>query len=107
MAVFFTGSQMLAGQISLSTLSDSKLCPMLYTGIFAIPITLMSFSRTLDHISWLCIPACISILVAGVVGMAAAGAYPAPDRHISATVPTNFYDAFVSITNPVFAYGKM
>ena len=36
--------------------------------------------------------------------MAAAGAYPAADRAIAATVTTSFYEAFVSITNPVFAY---
>lgn len=38
--------------------------------------------------------------------MAAAGAYPVPaaDRQLAATVSTSFYTAFVSITNPVFAY---
>lgn len=79
---------------------------MLYTGIFAIPTLLLSFPRTLDQLSWMCIPSCISILVAGIVGMAAAGAFPAPEaeRHVAVTVSTSFYTAFVSITNPVFAY---
>lgn len=36
--------------------------------------------------------------------MAAAGANPAPDRHVDIALPSNFYDAFLSITNPVFAY---
>ena len=43
-------------------------------------------------------------MIAGIVGMAAAGAYPAADRQVSATAPTNFYNAFVAVTNPVFAY---
>ena len=103
-AVFASGSQLLAGQISLAALSDNKLCLMLYTGIFAIPTLLLSFPRTLDQLSWMCIPSCISILVAGVVGMAAAGAFPVADRHVAITVSTDFYTAFVSITNPVFAY---
>lgn len=64
----------------------------------------MSFPRTLDQLSLLCIPSCICILVAGIVGMAAAGANPAPDRHVDVTLSPNFYNAFVSITNPVFAY---
>jgi hypothetical protein len=106
MAIFFTGSQLLAGQIALSALSDNKLCLMLYTGIFAIPTLLLSFPRRLESLSWLCIPSCACILIAGIVGMAAAGAYPAADRHVSATAPTDFYHAFVAITNPVFAYGK-
>lgn len=106
MAVFFTGSQLLAGQIALSALSDNKLCLMLYTGIFTIPTLLLSFPRRLESLSWLCIPSCACILIAGVVGMAAAGAYPAADRHVSATAPTDFYHSFVAVTNPVFAYGK-
>lgn len=72
-AVFATGGQLLAGQIALAALSDSKLCLMLYTGIFAVPTLLFSFPRTLDNLSWLCIPSVISILVAGVVGMIGAG----------------------------------
>ena len=88
----------------MAELSNNKLCLMLYTGIFAIPTLLLSFPRTLDQLSWMCIPSCISILVAGIVGMAAAGAFPAADRHLDVTVSTSFYTAFVSITNPVFAY---
>ena len=43
-------------------------------------------------------------MVAGIVGMASASANPAPDRHVDIVRSTNFYDAFVSITNPVFSY---
>ncbi|KAK5303203.1 hypothetical protein LTR99_004964 [Exophiala xenobiotica] len=103
-AIFATGSQLLAGQITLGVLSENKLCLMLYTGIFAVATLVLSFPRTLDSLSWLCIPSCICILVAGVVGMAAAGAHPAPDRHIDIARSASFYDAFVSITNPDFAY---
>lgn len=99
-AIFATGSQFLAGQIALASLSDSKLCLMLYTGIFAIPIHLCSFPRTLDRVSWLSTAAVIGILVAGIVGMVGAGINPVPGRTISATVSTDFVTAFVSITNP-------
>ncbi len=103
-AVFATGSQMLAGQISLAALSDGRLCLMLYTGIFAIPVLLLSFPRTFDKLAWCSIPACLSILIAGLVGMIGAGRNPTPDRVVQATAPADFYHAFVSITNPVFAY---
>jgi len=36
--------------------------------------------------------------------MAGAGANPVPDRIVQATVKQNFYNAFLAITNPVFAY---
>ncbi|KAF2220431.1 transmembrane amino acid transporter, partial [Elsinoe ampelina] len=103
-AVFATGGQLLAGQIALASLSDNRLCLMLYTGIFAIPTTLISFPRTFDALSWISIPSVISITVAGIVGMIGAGLYPTPEREVRAAVSSDFYTAFFSITNPVFAY---
>lgn len=105
-AVFATGGQLLAGQIALASLSDNKLCLMLYTGIFAVPTLLLSLPRTLDGLSWISIPSVISISIAGIVGMVGAGLHPTPDRVIDITPPqgTTFFTAFISITNPVFAY---
>ena len=120
-AIFATGSQMLAGQISLGSvsqgsehlpltlqskipqLSDSRLCLMLYTGIFAIPITIGSLARTLDQLSWLSVLAVLSILIAGIVGMIGAGInFPIADFSIA--VKTDFVSAFISVTSPVFSY---
>jgi amino acid permease len=103
-AVFATGGQLLAGQIALAALSDNKLCLMLYTGIFTIPTLLCSLPRTLDRLSWLSVPSVISILVAGIVGMVGAGLNPVPDRVVQMAVSSDFFTAFISITNPVFAY---
>jgi len=102
-AIFATGSQLLAGQIALGALSDSKLCLMLYTGIFAIPTLICSLPRTLDRLSWLSVPSVICILVAGILGMIGAG-IEFPHADISAAVKTDFVSAFISVTNPVFAY---
>ena len=102
-AVFATGGQILAGQIALASLSDSKLCLMLYTGIFAIPTLLFSLPRTLDQLSWLSVPSVISILVAGIVGMVGAGTnFGISDW--SVVISTDFTTAFISVTNPVFAF---
>jgi hypothetical protein len=103
-AIFATGGQVLAGQIALSTLSDNRLCLMLYTGIFAIPTFLFSLPRTLDNLSWLSIPSVISIIVAGIVGMIGAGLNPVAGRAVDITTSTSFVSAFIAITNPVFAY---
>jgi hypothetical protein len=94
----------LAGQIALDALSDSKLCLILYTVIFAIPTLIFSFPRTLDRLTWLAVLSTISILVAGVVGMIGAGAEPKPHRQTDVAKSTTFYSAFFSITNPVFSY---
>ena len=103
-AVCGTGSQMLAGQLALSELSDHRLCAVAFTGIFATAITLFSFPRTLDQLAWLSIIAAASIIIAGVVAMAGAAAVPVAPGDIAITVATDFTSAFVSITNPVFAY---
>ena len=102
-AVFATGGQLLAGQIALGSLSNSKLCLMLYTGIFTIPTFICSLPRTLDRLSWLSVPSVFSILIAGIVGMIGAGV-SFPVANISVTANTSFVVAFISVTNPVFAY---
>jgi amino acid permease len=89
-AVCATGSQLLAGQIALSTLSGNKLCLMLYTGIFTIPTLLLSFPRTLDQLSLLSVLSCICILAAGVVGMGAAGGLESP-KTIKIASSASFY----------------
>lgn len=106
-AIFGTGSQLIAGQTALASLSENKLCAMLYTGIFTIPVLLFSVPRTLDRLSWLSILAVLSILVAGVVGMVGAGLHPVAGGEsgpIYIAKSSGFVDAFISITNPVFAY---
>jgi amino acid permease len=103
-AIFACGGQLLAGQIALAALSDNKLCLMLYTGIFAIPTLLCSLPRTFHGLSWLSIASVLSILVAGVVGMAAAGISPDASRSVQVAVSSDFYTAFTSITNPVFSF---
>lgn len=102
-AVFATGSQLLAGQISLASLSDNKLCLMLYTGIFTIPVLLFSLPRTLDQLSWLGYAAALSIFIALFIGMVGAGV-SFPVAPIDVVRSSNFTTAFISITNPVFSY---
>lgn len=77
---------------------------MLYTGIFAIPTLMCSFPRTFDGLSWLSIGSVCSIMVAGIVGMIGAGLHSEPGREVAIFQTTTFFDAFISVTNPVFAY---
>lgn len=103
-AIFACGGQLLAGQISLAALSDNKLCLMLYTGIFAVPTLLFSLPRTFHGLSWISIGSVLSIFIAGIVGMAAAGISTNPERVVEVAATSDFYTAFVSITNPVFSF---
>lgn len=103
-AIFATGGQLLAGQIAITSLSNGRICSLAGAGIYAAVTLVASFPRTLDRLSWISVPSVISITIAGIIGMIGAGLHPVEPRDISITVPTNFYMAFVSITNPVFAY---
>jgi hypothetical protein len=61
----------------------------------------LALPRTLDRLSWLGLASSLAITLSGILAMIGAGLNPTPGRTISATLPTNFFDAFVAITNPV------
>lgn len=103
-AVFATGGQLLAGQIALASLSENRLCGMAYTGIFAAVTLCVSLPRTMQQLGWVSVGSVLSIIVAGIVGMIGAGVEPVKGRRIDVVRSSDFYTAFFSVTNPVFAY---
>ncbi|KAJ7786034.1 transmembrane amino acid transporter protein-domain-containing protein [Mycena metata] len=103
-AICGTGSELLSGQQALSTLSNNGLCTIYLLLIFAIATLVVALPRTLDRISWLGLFSVCLIAISGVVAMIGAGINPVPGRTLSATIPTTFYQAFLAVTNPVFAY---
>ncbi|KII93344.1 hypothetical protein PLICRDRAFT_100422 [Plicaturopsis crispa FD-325 SS-3] len=103
-AIFAAGSEMLSGAQALSTLSDQGLCSVYLTIIFAVAILVIALPRTLDRLSWLGVIASTLITISGILAMIGAGMNPTPNRVINATISTSFYQAFLAITNPVFAY---
>jgi len=103
-SIFAAGSEVLSGQLALSILSNNGLCAIFFALIFSVAAFLVSLPRTLSGLTWLGVVSSVSILIAGVAGMIGAGANPVPDRIIQATVPQTFNNAFLAITNPVFAY---
>ncbi|KAI0932395.1 hypothetical protein AcV5_004366 [Taiwanofungus camphoratus] len=103
-AIFGTGSELLSGQLALSTLSDNGLCAVILLLIFSAATFLISLPRTLGRLSWLGLISVISIALCGFLGMVGAGVRPTPGRVVVATISSNFFEAFLAITSPVFAY---
>ncbi|EIW64827.1 uncharacterized protein TRAVEDRAFT_42240 [Trametes versicolor FP-101664 SS1] len=103
-AIFAVGSEILSGQLALSTLSNNGLCAMVLLAIFSVATFLLSVPRTLGGLNWLGLLSALFITLCGILAMVGAGANPVPGRVIVATVPTTFYQAFLAITGPVFAY---
>ncbi|KAJ7919166.1 transmembrane amino acid transporter protein-domain-containing protein [Mycena leptocephala] len=103
-AICGTGSELLSGQQALSTLSNNGLCTIYLLLIFSVATLLVALPRTLDRVGWLGLFSVCLITISGVVAMIGAGVNPVPGRTLNATIPTSFYQAFLAITNPVFAY---
>ncbi|TFK40967.1 transmembrane amino acid transporter protein-domain-containing protein [Crucibulum laeve] len=103
-AICGTGSVLLTGQQALSTLSNNGLCAMYLLLIFSVVTFLLALPRTLDRLSWLGLISVLLITLSGIVAMIGAGLNPTPGRVLNATISTNFYQAFLAITNPVFSY---
>ncbi|THH21467.1 hypothetical protein EW146_g75 [Bondarzewia mesenterica] len=103
-AICAIGSELLSGQQALSTLSNQGLCTIFLVLIFSVATFLLALPRTLDRLSWIGLFSAAIITLAGVVAMIGAGINPTSARIVVATVPTNFYQAFLAITGPVFAY---
>lgn len=103
-AICLAGGQMLSGQIALTALSDHGLCNISFTGIFCAATFICALPRTFDNLGWISVGSVMSILIAGVVGMVGAGIHPVEPRVVVAARSSDFYTAFFSITNPVFAY---
>lgn len=95
------GSQLLSGQQALSSLSNNGLCAIYFLLIFAVATLALSLPRTLDQLGWLGLLSVTLITLAGILAMIAAGLNPVKDRTLAVAVSTDFYQAFLAITNPV------
>ncbi|KAF8559273.1 amino acid transporter [Imleria badia] len=100
-AIACVGAELLSGQQALSVLSNGRLCST-YSVLICGAITLLiALPRTLDHLTWLGLLSVAAITIAGILSMIGAGVNPLPGRVISATIPTSFENAFLSVTSPV------
>ena len=68
-AILGAGSELVAGQAALASLSDNRLCSVGYTGMFAAATLVCSMPRTFDRLAVLSVASVLCILVAGIVGL--------------------------------------
>ncbi|KAG1755078.1 transmembrane amino acid transporter protein-domain-containing protein [Suillus paluster] len=106
-AICGSGSELLSSQQALSTLSNQGICSMYLVIITGAVAFMISLPRTLGRLAWMGLLSAGVIALAGFVAMIGAGANPVPGRSLTITASSNFYDAFLAVTNPVFAYAGM
>ncbi|EIM82819.1 uncharacterized protein STEHIDRAFT_102221 [Stereum hirsutum FP-91666 SS1] len=103
-AICATGSELLTGQQALSVLSNQGLCTVDFVVIISAATFIFALPRTLHGLNFFAFASCASITLAGVLAMIGAGRNPTPGRVIDVTVKSSFFEAFLAITGPVFAY---
>lgn len=77
------------------------MCSMYLVVITGAAAFLISLPRTLDRLAWMGLLSAAVITLAGFVAMVGAGANPVPGRSLTVAASSNFFDAFLAVTNPV------
>ncbi|OCH96560.1 amino acid transporter [Obba rivulosa] len=103
-SIFATGSELLSGQLALTELSNNGLCATFLLLIFSAVTFVISLPRTLGRLSWLGLFSALFITLCGILAMVGSRIDAVPGRIINATASASFFDAFLAITGPVFAY---
>ena len=86
--------------MTLQTLSANALCAFHFAIVGGAFIFALSLIRRLGDLAFLGVFATGAILVAGIVGMVGAGVTSSGTAAISATHTSDFYNAFLAVTNP-------
>ncbi|PWY80481.1 N amino acid transport system protein [Aspergillus heteromorphus CBS 117.55] len=110
--IFLTGSNCLTGTIALRYISGSGICSVIFSVVSAIILLLLSIPSSFADMAWLGYLDFASILAAigitiiatGIRGQEAPGGLAAVDWSALPQDNPSFTDAFIAISNIVFAY---
>lgn len=103
--IFSMASHILTWTICLNTLTDSATCTVVWAVIGLVVFWIFDLPRTLLKVSWMSIASFASIFSAVLISMIAIGIHkPIGTQRLQATTVLPFTDAFVSVSNIVFAY---
>ena len=102
--VFVMGSHILTFSIMMNTVTGHGTCTIVFGVIGLIVSLICTMPRTLKSVSLLAIASFISITAALLVTMIGVGVEKPGSGQVQATVKTNFYEGFLTVTNIIFAY---
>lgn len=119
--IFTMGSHVLTFTIALNVITGHATCTIVWGVVALVLLWIFTLPRTLRRVSYFSIAckllgclitfqdphtviAFMSITTAVLITMIALGIRPKPDLHIVATATASFSDAFLSVTNIIFAY---
>ncbi|KAE8371828.1 transmembrane amino acid transporter protein-domain-containing protein [Aspergillus bertholletiae] len=110
--VFVTGSHCLTGTIAFRHITESNICSLLFGGVSAIILLLLSIPSSFADMAWLgyvdfasIVSAIgITIIATGIQSSDAPGGLSAVDWSPVAQGNPTFAEAFIAISNIIFAY---
>ncbi|KAI5201856.1 amino acid transporter [Aureobasidium subglaciale] len=103
--IFTMASHILTWTICLNTVTDSATCTVVWAVVGLVVFFIFDLPRTLRNVSWMSIASFISIFSAVLISMIAIGIQkPRGNTRLATTTVLPFTDAFVSVSNIVFAY---
>lgn len=102
--IFLMASHILTFSVVFNTITNHGTCTIVFGVVGLVVSFIGALPRTMGKVYWMSMASCISIVTATVVTMIAIGVQ-APDHvHVNVTTKVSFQDAFLAVTNIIFAY---
>lgn len=102
--IFLMASHILTFSVLFNTITGHGTCTIVFAVIGMIVSFIGALPRTMNKVYWMSVASCISIITATIVTMISIGVQAPPDVQVDATRDVSFQDAFLAVTNIIFAY---
>ncbi|KAH8425153.1 uncharacterized protein LDX57_002902 [Aspergillus melleus] len=102
--IFLMSSHILTFTVLFNTITNHGTCSIVF-GVVGLMVSFIgALPRTVGKVYWMSLASCISILVATIVTMISIGVQAPDDVRNDITTKVSFNEAFLAVTNIVFAY---
>ncbi|KAK1145250.1 hypothetical protein N8T08_004403 [Aspergillus melleus] len=102
--IFLMSSHILTFTVLFNTITNHGTCSIVFGVVGLVVSFIGALPRTVGKVYWMSLASCISILVATIVTMISIGVQAPDDVRNDITTKVSFNEAFLAVTNIVFAY---
>ncbi|RMD44155.1 hypothetical protein DV735_g977, partial [Chaetothyriales sp. CBS 134920] len=103
--IFTMGSHILTFTICLNTLTNGKVCTLVWSVVGLAVFWILGLPRTMGSVAYISIVSCISVTTAVLITMIDVGINkPIGQGKLKATAHIGFTEAFLNVSNIIFAF---
>ena len=102
--VFIMGSHVLTFSIMMNTVTNHGTCTIVFGVVGLVVCLICTMPRTLDRVSYMAIVSFASIVGSVVITMVGVRVERPGEGKVDVVVHSGFADAFLAVTNIIFAY---